>query len=158
MDDSVAAVSRARRANPAADRTDKQKKADGIREAAQKFEGYMLRQLFVQMQKAQDSLRPEQGMATDFHRDQFAEHMADVAAGQGGIGVAEILEKSWLHHAGLDDVSAEPAQSLDTGFDFDDDEFDDDEFVREPKPARYEATELRAVMSNGEIKTYKQPY
>lgn len=173
MDDRLTAVSSVRRAHLAQqnDKTDKQKQAADIREAAEKFEGYMLRQLFVQMQKAQDSLRPDEGMASDFHRDQFAEHMADVAAGQGGIGVADILEKSWLDHAGLDDLASRPIDSdRDPRFDFDDDEFGDDEFVREPepaastepaepaKPARYEATELRAVMSNGEVKVYRQPY
>ena len=98
--------------------------AEGIREAAEQFESYLLRQLFQQMQKAQDALGPDGtpgGLAADFHRDTFAAHVADLAASQGGIGVADVLEKAWLESAGITESAAD-----------------------EPRAAPYTAGELRA--------------
>jgi Rod binding domain-containing protein len=65
-----------------------------MREAAVRFEELMLRQLFVQMQRS-SAVDGEKPMATEFYGDMFAEKMAETASGRGGIGIAEVLMRSW---------------------------------------------------------------
>ena len=66
-----------------------------IREAAQKFEAFVTSQLFKQMETSAEAMGAESSLARQFFGESLADHVADMSAARGEMGIAQVLEKTW---------------------------------------------------------------
>ena len=80
----------------APEHTPKEKQAAEIKEAAKKFEAFVTAQLFKQMSATNEAMSDEPSLANQFFGESLADHVAEVSAERGELGIAHVLEKTWV--------------------------------------------------------------